>query len=166
MLEEDLSYEALLQISGDTDPTKTAYYLDPPFTTTLGYDSDLDAMLVEAPVAKELWNDKNKKLYKEKVQIFYKEDKARKFTKELKDPTLPYINFHALRHTAATWILRKTNNLRITKEILGHSNINTTMKYAHVLDAEKRDALNAVFDETCTKCVQTETTQENISEKQ
>ena len=63
----------------------------------------------------------------------------------LRDKELPYVNFHTLRHTAATWILRKTNNLRITKEILGHANINTTMKYAHVLDEEKRNALNAVF---------------------
>lgn len=67
-------------------------------------------------------------------------------TGRLKDKTLPYTNFHTLRHTAATWILKKTNNLRITKEILGHADIKTTMKYAHVLDEEKRRALNAVFD--------------------
>lgn len=78
--------------------------------------------------------------------IFYKRDGRKAFSKQLKDTSLPYINFHALRHTAATWILRKTNNLRITKEILGHANINTTMKYAHVLDDEKRKALNTVFD--------------------
>jgi integrase len=68
------------------------------------------------------------------------------YKRVLRDPALPYVNFHTLRHTAATWILKKTNNLRITKEILGHANINTTMKYAHVLDEEKRNALNAVFD--------------------
>jgi integrase len=67
------------------------------------------------------------------------------YKRVLRDPSLPYVNFHTLRHTAATWILRKTNNLRITKEILGHANINTTMKYAHVLDDEKRNALNSVF---------------------
>ena len=78
--------------------------------------------------------------------IFYKRDDRKHFSKELKDPTLPYTNFHTLRHTAATWILKKTNNLRITKEILGHSNINTTLKYAHVLDDEKRKALDSVFD--------------------
>lgn len=81
--------------------------------------------------------------------IFYKRaDKKHKYvlTKELRDPELPYTNFHTLRHTAATWILKKTNNLRITKEILGHSNINTTLKYAHVLDDEKRNALNSVFN--------------------
>ena len=77
--------------------------------------------------------------------IFYKRNNRKTFSKELKDPTLPYTNFHTLRHTAATWILKKTNNLRITKEILGHSNINTTLKYAHVLDEEKRTALDSVF---------------------
>ena len=77
--------------------------------------------------------------------IFYKRDANGVFTKQLKDNTLPYVNFHTLRHTAATWILKKTNNLRITKEILGHADIKTTMKYAHVLDDEKRRALDAVF---------------------
>lgn len=65
---------------------------------------------------------------------------------KLKDKTLPYINFHALRHTAATWILKKTNNLKLTQQILGHSNIKTTLKYAHVLDSEKRKALESVFE--------------------
>lgn len=63
----------------------------------------------------------------------------------LKDPELPYVNFHTLRHTAATWILKKTNNLKITQQILGHANITTTLKYAHVMDEEKRKALNEVF---------------------
>lgn len=107
-----------------------------------------------------------KNINRDWYRIFYKEDAERKFTKELKDPTLPYINFHALRHTAATWILRKTNNLRITKEILGHSNINTTMKYAHVLDDEKRTALISVFDESCTKCAQQQESKENKTKNQ
>jgi integrase len=77
--------------------------------------------------------------------IFYCRDANGVFTKKLKDESLPYVNFHTLRHTAATWILQKTNNLRITKEILGHANINTTLKYAHVLDEEKRNALTSVF---------------------
>ena len=65
---------------------------------------------------------------------------------KLKDTTLPYVNFHTLRHTAATWILKKTNNLKLTQQILGHSNIKTTLKYAHVLDDEKRKALESVFE--------------------
>ena len=68
------------------------------------------------------------------------------YKRVLRDTSLPYTNFHTLRHTAATWILKKTNNLRITKEILGHADIKTTLKYAHVLDDEKRSALNSVFN--------------------
>lgn len=78
--------------------------------------------------------------------IFYKRKDQRNFTKELKDESLPYITFHTLRHTAATWILKATGNLRITQEILGHANIKTTLKYAHVLDAEKRKALISTFE--------------------
>lgn len=77
--------------------------------------------------------------------IFYKKKANGSYGTELKDAELKYINFHGLRHTAATWILQKTNNLRITKEILGHSDIKTTLKYAHVLDDEKRKALEDVF---------------------
>ncbi|OPZ77963.1 MAG: Tyrosine recombinase XerD [Alphaproteobacteria bacterium ADurb.Bin438] len=58
---------------------------------------------------------------------------------------MKYKSIHILRHTAATWILKKTGNLKITKEIMGHSKIETTLKYAHILDSEKRDALNDVF---------------------
>ena len=75
------------------------------------------------------------------LNIFYKRN-GNEFTKELKDKDLPYIKFHGLRHTAATWILKATGNLKVTKEILGHSDISTTLKYAHVLDAQKRDAIN------------------------
>jgi integrase len=66
-------------------------------------------------------------------------------TKELKNPELKYFNFHTLRHTAGTWILKQTGNLKITQQILGHSDITTTTKYAHVLDEQKRNALEDVF---------------------
>lgn len=64
----------------------------------------------------------------------------------LKKAGVPYTNFHTLRHTAATWILKKTGNLKLTQQILGHSDIKTTTKYAHVLDDEKRQALTSVFE--------------------
>ena len=67
------------------------------------------------------------------------------WTTALRRANVPYVNFHTLRHTAATWILKKTGNLKLTQQILGHADIKTTTKYAHVLDAEKRGALEAVF---------------------
>jgi integrase len=40
--------------------------------------------------------------------------------------------FHDLRHTAATRLLRNSNNLALAQHLLGHQDISTTMKYAHV----------------------------------
>lgn len=44
--------------------------------------------------------------------------------------------FHDNRHTAVTRLLRATGNLRLVQRLLGHSNIETTTKYAHVTDGD------------------------------
>ena len=41
--------------------------------------------------------------------------------------------FHDLRHTAGTRITNASRNLRVTQRTLGHKNIATTQRYAHVL---------------------------------
>jgi len=48
---------------------------------------------------------------------------------------------HILRHTCAMRLFRKTGNLLVLKETLRHSDIKTTMIYAH---AEKRDIADAM----------------------
>ena len=48
---------------------------------------------------------------------------------------------HIFRHTCAMQLFRKTGNLLVLKETLRHSDIKTTMIYAH---AEKRDIANAM----------------------
>lgn len=52
--------------------------------------------------------------------------------------------FHDFRHTAATRVLRACGNLKIVKELLGHTDIATTAKYAHVLVDDIRAAMEAV----------------------
>jgi integrase len=51
--------------------------------------------------------------------------------------------FHDLRHSAATRMLRATGNIAVVKEVLGHKCVETTMRYAHVLNDDKRAALEA-----------------------
>jgi integrase len=49
--------------------------------------------------------------------------------------------FHDLRHSAATFLAAKGVPARVLMEILGHSNIGTTMNlYAHVLPETGREA--------------------------
>lgn len=59
---------------------------------------------------------------------------------------IPYLNFHALRHTTATWLLRSSGNLRLVQQVLGHTNINTTTKYAHLVNTASEIALNNLFN--------------------
>lgn len=49
--------------------------------------------------------------------------------------------FHDLRHTVATRVLRKTGNLKTVQRLLGHKNIKTTARYAHVFIDDLREAL-------------------------
>jgi integrase len=49
--------------------------------------------------------------------------------------------FHGLRHDFGTRILRKTGNLRVAQEALGHSRITQTERYTHVLADEVNAAI-------------------------
>ena len=66
--------------------------------------------------------------------------------KALQRAGVPYRNFHALRHTTATWLLKQTGNLRLVQNVLDHHSINTTTKYAHLVDSEAAVAMGRVFD--------------------
>ena len=52
--------------------------------------------------------------------------------------------FHDYRHDFATKLLRATGNLRLVQKALGHASIKTTTRYAHVLDSEVAEAMEAL----------------------
>lgn len=58
---------------------------------------------------------------------------------------LPYVNFHTLRHTSGTWLLRETGNLKFVQKHLGHSSTKVTEKYAHIIDEERAAILQSAF---------------------
>ena len=53
------------------------------------------------------------------------------------------LRIHDLRHTRGTRIVRQTGSLAAAQRALGHRSIKTTMRYAHVLDDDVRNALDA-----------------------
>lgn len=50
---------------------------------------------------------------------------------------------HTLRHTFATHLYRETKNLRLVQKALGHSSIQTTQIYTHLVDDELEAALRS-----------------------
>jgi integrase len=59
--------------------------------------------------------------------------------------------FHDFRHTRGTRIVRNTGSLAAAKAALAHRSINTTLRYAHVLDDDVRNALDASESRTITE---------------
>ncbi|MNZ84471.1 Tyrosine recombinase XerC [compost metagenome] len=54
------------------------------------------------------------------------------------------LSCHKLRHSFATMLLKHDVDIRVVKELLGHTSIETTMVYTHVNDEQKRSAMTAI----------------------
>jgi site-specific recombinase XerD len=68
------------------------------------------------------------------------------FQKAFKRASIEGCTAHTLRHTHATRLIQNGLNLYEVKEILGHADIKTTMRYAHIDQAQvslkARDVIN------------------------
>ena len=63
----------------------------------------------------------------------------------LRDIGLPYIKFHALRHTFATRIMEVNVHPKVAQELLGHSTVTITMDtYSHVMPEQKKEAMERI----------------------
>lgn len=62
-----------------------------------------------------------------------------------------HITFHSSRHTCATLLLNSGVDIYTVKEILGHTDIGTTMKYTKVINKTKRIAVNKIPNLYSTK---------------
>lgn len=52
------------------------------------------------------------------------------------------IVFHSLRHTFASWLVMGGESLYTVKELMGHKDIQTTMRYSHLAPDIKRNAVD------------------------
>lgn len=71
------------------------------------------------------------------------------FRKKTNDLKLPYIRFHDLRHTAATFLLEENVHPKIVQEMLGHSTIQLTLDtYSHIIPTmqdKAADTMDSIF---------------------
>jgi site-specific recombinase XerD len=57
-----------------------------------------------------------------------------------------HVTWHTARHTDATLLIEYGADLYTVQHLLGHSNISTTSRYAHLSDKKQRDAVDALPD--------------------
>jgi integrase len=54
---------------------------------------------------------------------------------------LDRLSFHSLRHTFGTRAMTSSGNVYQVQKLLGHKQIETTLRYAHINDKQKKDAI-------------------------
>ena len=63
-----------------------------------------------------------------------------------------HVTAHTLRHTAATWLRQATGDTRLVAEYLGHADLSTVSRYAHVASDELHGAAQALADGPAPAC--------------
>ena len=76
----------------------------------------------------------------------------------LRRAKLRHIGWHVLRHTFASHLVMRGAPLKAVQELLGHSTIEMTMRYAHLSPDARRDAVRLLdVKEPVTLCWRTST---------
>ena len=71
-------------------------------------------------------------------------DIKKSFNKAMEKAGIKNFRFHDLRHTVATRLVEKGIDLLVVMDILGHSKIETTMRYSHPIPQRKSDAISVL----------------------
>lgn len=78
----------------------------------------------------------------ERIRLAANEQEAERAKREHREPVvIPHFSCHNLRHTFCTRFCENETNLKLIQDIMGHSDISTTMDiYAEVSESKKQEA--------------------------
>lgn len=68
-----------------------------------------------------------------------------RFEKARKATGMEHVRLHDLRHTYASWLIQRGTSLRAAQELLGHSTLAMTQRYAHLDTSHLRASVDAAF---------------------
>jgi integrase len=73
------------------------------------------------------------------------------FMSACKKAEIPYglktpdgVTYHTTRHTFGSWLAMRGVPIKTIQELLGHKNISMTMRYAHLTEDVKKEAVNVL----------------------
>ncbi len=76
---------------------------------------------------------------------FTRQSISRLFKKYVRRAGLPEeLHFHSLRHSAATWMAQNNVSIQCIAAVLGHSNITTSMIYAHAVPTHLLESVGTI----------------------
>ena len=98
-------------------------------------------MKKNTPTAKELiFKDRNGKKIREISNVFEKVTEKLGFNKDVTDQRDKVVA-HTLRHTFASWLAIQGEPIITIKNLMGHSSLEMTLRYAHLSPSHERDAV-------------------------
>jgi len=88
---------------------------------------------------------------KESGRIFSTQRIRKAYESAVTNAKLDDVNFHTLRHTFASWAVMRGVSLKEFQELLGHSSLAMTMRYAHLAPERLRSAVTRLEGLTSSK---------------
>ena len=77
----------------------------------------------------------------ESGRVFRNQSLRKAYENAVANAKLDDVNFHTLRHTFASWAIMRGVSLKELQELLGHSSLAMTMRYAHLAPERLRAAV-------------------------
>jgi len=93
-------------------------------------------------IANTVFSPLNDKLYS--VDGLNDEDAAAEKIKAFKEYRHEWVSMYSFRHTSATNLYSATSDIKLVKELLGHSDFKMTEIYAKLNDKQKQDGIDAL----------------------
>ena len=88
---------------------------------------------------------------KKSGRIFSTQSIRKAYESAVTNAKLDDVNFHTLRHTFASWAVMRGVSLKELQELLGHSSVAMTMRYAHLAPERLRSAVTRLEGLTSSK---------------
>ena len=88
---------------------------------------------------------------RESARVFKNHSLRKAYENAVSNAKLDDVNFHTLRHTFASWAVMRSVSLKELQELLGHSSLAMTMRYAHLAPERLRSAVTRLEGLTSSK---------------